>query len=366
MRYPPHTALAHTSRLACLIAIFLSGCHEGGPPAPHEEMPAQALLRLTLPEMPQLQPKGEANRQNVAALLAETETPYSRAQAQFLNHLAAQSPVLALALQSAGASPVSQSAQLAELLYAPPAALILQPIEPLKPATIASLKSLREAGCYLIALAPSPARQPLFDTSVSCDPSKIGKSVASMLIKALTKRAVDFGQPTVTGRVMTLRGSDTDPVGKRIQEGFEAGLASQSGIVVVHDAPADWSLSEAKNRFAEALRLQQPIDAVFAHDDLLTQAVHEAATELGVRDDLFLVGVNGFAGNEGGIEMIRNNQLDATCQRPFLVDVAWRLIQRHLAGEPPPDRPHILLSPRPIVPADLDTPAALHPLVDDL
>ncbi len=364
----PPTSKTVSSRLMVWLAggvICVGGCHRETPPPSSDAAPAQALLRLTLPELPQRPLGSDAVRQKVVALLAEDPAPYFRAQVQFLFHLAAQDQALELDFRPIQGS-LAVEEPLAAVLANPPAALLLQFSSPLSTTAVATLSSLKEAGVALVALDPPAAQQSLFDASVSCDPAKIGKTAAALLVKALTKRAVDLRESSVSGNVMTLRGSDSDPVGQRIHQGLVAALEAHSGIRLVHDAPADWSLTNAATRFTEALRLQQRVDVVFAHDDLLGQAVHQIATEKEVRDALLLIGVNGFAGSEGGIEMIRTLQLDATCQRPFLVDVAWRLIQRHLAGEPPPEPPHILLSPRPITPSDLDQPKSLHPTVDDL
>lgn len=366
MRHQTKIATVRVSLLLGAVALCGVGCGDRNSDPATEEPPTRTPLRLTLPEMPQLPTGDQANRRKVVALFAETQTPFSRAQVQYLRHLAAESQSLDLEQLDGTSTPETQAGQLAALLGSPPAALIFQPVAPLPPAAISALTRLREADCYVVAVDPTAEQGDWFDAAVSCQPEKIGQAAATVVSNALAKRAADLGESAVTGRVMTLRGSDSDTVGTRIQEGFVAGLASHPGIILVHDAPADWSLTEAKMRFNEALRLQQPIDTVFAHDDLLAQAIHQSATEHGIREALFVVGVNGFAGGEGGIEMIRNQELDATSQRPFLVDVAWRLIQRHLAGEPPPAVQHIFLSPRPIVPTDLDHPETLHPSVDDL
>jgi len=370
MRFPTSFVFFRLCLLLSWVTLFVPSCRKPTEEPTPEGSPGQSLLRLSLPALPSALADPKSQRHQIVALLSAPQLPFTRAQTQFLHHLAAQDGRLELVLPASPsdtpASSESQTHQLATLLATPPSALLFRPIQPLSSSATASLTSLRDLGTHLIGLDVTPEQQSLFDASVSCDLSKIGKSAATLIIKALTQRAVDRRQNSVSGRIMVLRGSDADPDAQSIHAGLVAGLQAQPSLIIVHDAPADWSTNSAKTRFAEALRLQKPIDVVFAHDDLLAQAIHRAASEQAVRDDLFLVGVNGFAGSEGGIEMIRNHELDATCQRPFLVDVAWRLVQRHLAGEPPPIRQHLWLPPRPIVPSDLDHPEHLHPSVDDL
>jgi len=100
--------------------------------------------------------------------------------------------------------------------------------------------------------------------------------------------------------------------------------------VLVHDAPGNWNDVEAALRTQEASRLQMPFQIIFAHNDLMAKGAIKVAKESGVRDSLLIMGVDGAPGTQGGMEMVRRGDLEATVYRPPLVDVAWTLLQQWL------------------------------------
>ena len=176
-------------------------------------------------------------------------------------------------------------------------------------------------------------------------------TAAKITLQALARRATARDQTAIEGRVVELRGSDDSPWCARVHDGFVKGLQAEPGVVLVHDAPTDWLPQSLGPRFAEALRLQKSIDVIFAHDDFLAQSAHEVTTQSGKREDILIIGVNAFAGPEGGLEMIRRHQIDASILRPFLVDHAWNLISGATSTEQSNPR---TFPPKAILPADLD------------
>lgn len=282
--------------------------------------------------------------------------PFQRTQAQFLNLLDAQDSDYQLIMEDARGSSSQQFDQIEALLMTPPAVLLLQPTD--LPSITAPLTTLKSAGTRIIIVDP-PSRvktSPEFEAIFACDPKEIGRAAAKITLNALSKRATDRGDPVPEGRILEIRGSGDSAWSSAVHAGFEEALTPNTSLLLVHDTPADWTSANVQPRYAEALRLQKSIDVVFAHDDFLAQAAHFAATAAGTRDDTLIIGVNGFAGAEGGLEMIRRNEIDATIQRPFLVDIAWQHLRQ------PPDSAltsEVQLKPRAIVPSDLDQTHAL-------
>lgn len=287
----------------------------------------------------------------VVCLFSDSRMPFQQAQAQFLNLLDAQDPEHFLVTEDAKGSLSQQIAQIDALLAKPPNVLLIQPVD--LPQILTSLNALKQNGARIIVFDPpdSVDSAAQVDAVIACDPKLIGRAAAEVAIKALTKRASERVEPEPKGRILEIRGSDDSPWSSRVHEGFSEALGSKNAIVLVHDAPADWSTSNAKLRYAEALRLQKSIDVVFAHDDLLAQAVHSASVAAGTRENTLIIGVNGFIGPEGGLEMVRRNEIDATIQRPFLIDNAWHLkvAPKDLTGTT-----DVQLKPLPITPTDLD------------
>jgi ABC-type sugar transport system substrate-binding protein len=287
--------------------------------------------------------------------------PFQRAQAQFLNLLDAQDPDHQLVMQDAQGDPARQLAQLEALLTAPPSALLLQPVA-FSPLLATAIHSLQAAGTRLFVFDPPqevPDTFPKVAAILICDPFEIGQAAAQITIQALSRRASDQGLATPEGRVLELRGSDDSLWCLRFHEGFVHGLSAQPGILLVHDTPSNWTPSQVAPRLAEAVRLQKSLDVIFAHDDFIAQAAHQASLQTGTREQTLIIGLNGFAGPEGGIEMMRRHEIDATVLRPFLVDHAWTLLKQPTQ----PEANHqISFRPRLIQPSDLDHPDRLVPL----
>ena len=152
-----------------------------------------------------------------------------------------------------------------------------------------------------------------------------------------------------------------------VHQGFSATLLAHPEAILVHDAPTDWEPAKARLRFAEALRLQAPLHVVFAHDDFLAQAIHQEAEAAGIRDNLLIIGINGFHGGEGGLEMMRRHEIDVTLVRPLLLDHIWSSATSKASAHFPVTHSAkiVRFRTRVIRPSDLDHPDRLQPLAPD-
>lgn len=316
--------------------------------------PVQAPPPSPTVETAPLWPEAPQNNR-VVCLLSDARMPFQRAQAQFLSVLDAKDTQHRLSFRDAQGDPDLQLNQIQALTAEPPKALLLQPANPALYSN--ALAQLRNKGTRIFIIDPpqdfSPNSSPA-EAILSCDPFQIGLTAAKITLQALSRRAHSRGQTTIEGRVVEFRGSDESPWCSRVHAGFVKGLQAQPAVLLVHDAPTDWLPKSIPPRLAEALRLQKSVDVIFAHDDFLAQSAHEATTLDGSREEILIIGVNAFSGPEGGLEMIRRNQIDASIMRPFLVDQAWNLI----SGPIPKDSPKAMtFPPKAILPADLDQAA---------
>lgn len=299
----------------------------------------------------------------VVTLFSDARMPFQRAQAQYLNVLDAQDQHYRLILKDAQGDPGVQLGQMEALLADPPSALLLQPAD-FAPLTEV-LSQLKKAGTRIFIFDSAKDIEPRStpaEAIIGCDPLKIGITAAKITLQSLARRAETLNRDIVEGRVLELRGSDDSPWCSRVHDGFMEGLRAQPAVLLVHDTPADWTPGLVPARLSEAIRLQESIDVIFAHDDFLAQAAHEAASKSGIREETLIIGVNGFSGTEGGLEMMRKNQIDATILRPFLVDHAWSLLSKPAASEL---ATRIAFPPKPILPADLDHPDRLTPTLPE-
>lgn len=295
----------------------------------------------------------EDTAKRVVCLLADARVPFTRAQAQLLQHLDAGDARHEAVIQEAQGDASLQAQQLTALTDTPPFALLIEPLD--LTACLPTLKTLQANGTRILLLDPlshlDRPSAPAWEEIV-CDPRSIGQQAASQACAALARRARERGLEVTEGRILELRGSDASTWSQKVHEGFVTELHRHPGIVLVHDAPTEWDPVQAKKRFTEAWRLQSPFQVVFAHDDFLAQAVHQEATQQGVRDDLLLIGVNGFPGPEGGLRMLHRQEIDLTLRRPYLIDLAWQSLTT-APGTNPPRRQNLPVQV--IRPLDLET-----------
>lgn len=331
----------------CLLGSPI-GC---GPKPPAEvEDPEAGKFDGVLPEpIPGLR--------QVVCLFSDLREPYQRAQAQYLEWRDGDDESFVAAWLDARGDVRRQTRQLKKVLAQPPEALLIQVIDESLAAPL--LRELRKKQVFVIGLdvKKDGAARDGIDCRLVSNGAEIGALAAEVTCSALRKRAEEMG--SVGGRVAQLRGLEDHPWGAEVNEGFTEKLAQAPEVVLVHDAPTDWIADEAAARMREALRIQKQVDVVFAHDDFMAQSAHQAAVTAGVREEMLIVGVNAFSGREGGLEMVRKQELDVTIYRPLLLDFAWDLLRRRAGDATFRSRSEYRLPIRAFRPKDLDNPARL-------
>ena len=297
-------------------------------------------------------PEGQLGR--VAGFFSDSRDPFQKMQAQYLQLLTARETGTSIQFEDALDRTEAQIAQLTELAANPPRYLFFLPVDP--EAARPAIEALRDAGTRVIGLDHRLAdmKPPLCDTVIYEDPVGLGERVGETVTRALKRKAAQEGTGRVAGRVAQLRGRDDEPWCTAVNEGFTQALRKEPGIRLVHDAPTEWTAVLATQRTQELARLQPDVDVLFAHSDETALAASNALRQLNLRDRALILGVDGFGGPEGGVEMIRKNDIDGTAFRPMLVDFAWALA-RHWDSSPGfQPKPAYELQGRMILPADLD------------
>jgi ribose transport system substrate-binding protein len=80
----------------------------------------------------------------------------------------------------------------------------------------------------------------------------------------------------------------------------------------------------------EVLRAQPKIDVVYGHNDPMAVGAYLAAKELGREKEMIFVGVDGLAGEAGGIKKVVDGILAATFVYPLCVDKSVEIGNRIL------------------------------------
>lgn len=230
-----------------------------------------------------------------------------------------------LTTQDAGANAARQVEQFRGAIAAKPAAIFVSPVDP--PSLAALVVEARTAGIIVIGLDKRMLDDGCAST-VFCDQNRVGHTAAQTVLEALKRKAAEEGRADTTGRVVQLRGVENSHPTNELAEGFMDGLRKEPGVIVVHDAPADWKADNARQRVGEAFRLQKQVDVIFAQSDVIAQGAAQGAIDAGQREQVFVIGTDGIAGpsKKRGLELVQQGELDATVVQPALVDLALQIV----------------------------------------
>ena len=303
--------------------LALTGCKPPDDAAPSQEYvrdPSGVLLPIPVKRT------DSSDAKLVSLFLSNGADPHQSVQAFDLSQRVRASSGYLLSVHDAKGDSQKQIDQLREAQSAKLHAAFVLPVDP--SAVGPEVSKLKKAGTYTISLSKGLDAE-MCDTTLFSDPQKIGEIAGELIVAALQRRAKDFQQPQVQGRIVEVRADDSHPVSIARHRGLVESLAKEKEVVLVHDAAADGNPTLAAAIFEEAIRLQKQIDAIYVHSDYLARGVHDAALKAGLRDTIFLVATDGTGGPGGGLEMIFQNHLDATVHNPLLVDLAWKIVEKH-------------------------------------
>ena len=118
-------------------------------------------------------------------------------------------------------------------------------------------------------------------------------------------------------------------------EGFRKSVSANANIQIVGAITADWLRDAAEDRFKDFLadNTGLRIDVVYAHNDPMALGAYKAATSMGRASEMMFVGIDGLAGEEGGINMVKEGIIDITFVYPTGGEEAIEYAMRILKGE---------------------------------
>ncbi|MHB1079923.1 MAG: substrate-binding domain-containing protein [Prosthecobacter sp.] len=290
-------------------------------PASAPRPPASALPSPGILASTGLAAKDE--RAEIILLLPDTRIAMQEFQRNGLAMLVGRQAGYKLTTSDAAGSSTQQIEQFRQAIAAKPAAIIISPIDP--PAVAALIVEAQTHGITVIGLDKRMLNEGCASV-VFTDQRKVGRMAADTIIEALKRKAAEEKRTEVTGRVVQLRGAADSYSTNEIAEGFSEGLRPQSGVILVHDAPADWSTDTATKCTTEAFTLQKNFDAIYAQSDAMALGAAKAADTAGQRENIFIVGTDGLSGQKRGLELVRLGDLDASVVQPALVDLALKII----------------------------------------
>lgn len=198
-----------------------------------------------------------------------------------------------------GDSIVKQSMDVDRLLDYGIDLLIMSPTDSVSLASVAK-RAYQRIPLILIDRAVDGYDYSLF---IGPDNLQIGREAGTLIQNLL---------PSKGGTVIELQGrTDSLPTIDR-DAGFREALSDRTDIRI-SALPGNWLRDTAQDELTHALAGTKPPDLIFAHNDAMAYGAVLALREReGDIKHTRIVGVDGFSGSGGGLEMVRNGTIDAT------------------------------------------------------
>lgn len=294
---------------------------------------------------------GMSDETEVVLLARDLRVAFDLAQSQVLQTLVSREPGYALVVEDAQGEVAVQSKQFRAAITRAPRVIFLDALDAALLDPILS-EATRE-GVTVISLNEQVV-PPRCASAVYCPEAEVGRIAGRMIVEALDRKAGEEGAAEATGRLVEIRGVEGDPRCEARHQGMMEELAKRPGIVLVHDAPGGWVRESCEAVLADAYRLQHEFDVVYAHDDSMAAFAGQAAVDQGVRVDTFILGTNGFGGADGGQDLMRRGDIDATIFHPIPADFAWRIVKKWTDDPSFQAKPKYQLQPAPITHWNLD------------
>ncbi|WP_346863811.1 substrate-binding domain-containing protein [uncultured Draconibacterium sp.] len=114
------------------------------------------------------------------------------------------------------------------------------------------------------------------------------------------------------GKVLEIKGLEGSSPAQDRHDGFVSVLNTYPEIEIVQSVSGDWKKESAKRIVSEAISNNVDFDVVFAHNDVMAKEVYNITQMHRNTRDVFILGVDGLPGTEGGIQMVIDNIIDAT------------------------------------------------------
>lgn len=151
-----------------------------------------------------------------------------------------------------------------------------------------------------------------YSSFIGADNFSIGKEVGRYLGREINEKVNIL---EITG----LRGST--PAMERYQ-GFDSIISLENKFTLKHIYDGRWKEENGYSIMKGLLLKGEKIDVVFAHNDLMALGAYKAAKEMGQEKSIRFFGIDGLASDNGGIESVINDKLDATFLYPTGGEVA--------------------------------------------
>jgi len=240
--------------------------------------------------------------------------PYRAAQNAAMRDLWGRQPDVRLVVMDAQQDSVRQIAQVETAIRMKPQLLIVAPNE--RAPLTEVMKQAVEARIPVICLERDIVES-YYTSWIRVDNRVIGQLIGQYVVDYLTKK---YGEPR--GTVVELAGLKGVEAEANRKLGAHDVWDKYPKIKVATEAVANWSQSLAKDRMTDILSAVPQIDVVYGRNDSMAVGAYLAAREQRREKEMIFVGIDGLAGDGGGVSKVREGILAATCIYPLCVDQA--------------------------------------------
>ncbi|QDA58950.1 substrate-binding domain-containing protein [Hymenobacter jejuensis] len=117
-------------------------------------------------------------------------------------------------------------------------------------------------------------------------------------------------------------------------KGFVQGIAGYPGVRLTAQVQGDWKRPSVMRALPAVLRAHPEVDLIFAHNDRMALGAYQVCKQLGLDRRIRVIGVDGLAGPQGGIQFVQDKILTATLLYPPGGEEAIRTAMRILRKQP--------------------------------
>jgi signal transduction histidine kinase/ABC-type sugar transport system substrate-binding protein/DNA-binding response OmpR family regulator len=155
---------------------------------------------------------------------------------------------------------------------------------------------------------------------IGADNFEIGREAGKYAVKLLN------GEGSIV-EIFGLRGSS--PARER-HEGFMSVIDTIKNIKIIDRINGEWEFNVAKEAMNNYLKRDKSFDLIFAHNDVMAFGAYEAYKKLEIEKDVFIIGVDGMPGPDGGIQAVMDRKIDATLLYPTggknAINLSWDIL----------------------------------------
>lgn len=135
------------------------------------------------------------------------------------------------------------------------------------------------------------------------------------------------------GKVAEIAGQKNSSSAIERHKGFMEVVGEYPDIDVVQIENGNWTATAAAEAMKRILERNPDVNSIYAHNDVMAYAAYEEAKKQGREKGLYFYGIDGLPGGSGGVKMVKDGILEATCINPTRGDMVMKLAMDILRGK---------------------------------